>query len=70
MAVPVLALVMALASAAPFGLSTSLQHLVSSRLHETAPHRLMLVLLRTPLWVLGMSLSVVAFVLHAVALSK
>jgi hypothetical protein len=65
----VVALGAALASAATFGLSTSLQHLVTSRVTETRPHHLLPSLLRTPLWVCGMSLSVVALTLHAVALS-
>ena len=69
MAGAVVALGAAFASAATFGLSTSLQHLVSSDVTETRSDRLLAHLLRTPLWVLGMSLSVVAFVLHAVALS-
>lgn len=63
------ALVLAVGAAATFGLSTSLQHLVSSRLGTSRPDRMMLTLIRTPTWVLGMSLSVVAFVLHALALS-
>jgi hypothetical protein len=67
--VPVLPLGLAAASAATFGVSTSLQHAVSSRLEASPAHRLMLTLLRTPTWVAGMSLSVAALALHAVALS-
>jgi hypothetical protein len=69
-ATQVVALGAALASAATFGLSTSLQHLVTSRVTETRPDHLLARLLRTPLWVCGMSLSVVALTLHAVALSE
>lgn len=58
----------ALASAATFGLSTSLQHHVSSSTLVRGPHRLLLHLVRSPRWVAGMSLSVGAFALHAVAL--
>jgi hypothetical protein len=66
---PVVALCAAVASAATFGLSTSMQHLASSRIAGAPPHRLLMTLLRTPLWVLGMTLSVIAFALHALALS-
>jgi hypothetical protein len=69
-ATQVVALGAALASAATFGLSTSLQHLVTSRVTETRPDHLLARLLRTPLWVAGMSLSVVALTLHGVALSE
>lgn len=69
MALPVLPLGLALGSAATFGLSTSLQHLTSSRLKGTRTHSMLASLLRTPLWLAGMGLSVVAFVMHAIALS-
>ncbi|GAA2143924.1 DMT family transporter [Nocardioides koreensis] len=60
----------AAASAATFGLSTSLQHLVSSSVEDLRPDRLLVTLVRTPLWVLGAALSGAAFGLHAVALSR
>ena len=60
----------AAASAATFGLSTSLQHLVSSSVEDLRPDRLLVRLVRTPLWVLGAALSGAAFALHAVALSR
>lgn len=69
MALPVLPLGLALGSAATFGLSTSLQHLASSRLKGTRTHSMLASLVRTPLWLAGMGLSVVAFLMHAVALS-
>lgn len=69
MTFPVVALLLAVASAATFGLSTSLQHLASSRLGRVRADRLLLDLVRTPTWVIGMGLSVIAFVLHALALS-
>lgn len=59
-AVPPLGL--ALGAAATFGLSTSLQHLASSRLGGSSTVGLMASLVRTPLWSAGMGLSVVAFV--------
>jgi hypothetical protein len=65
----VLPLGLALASAVTFGLSTSLQHLTSSRLKGNRTHSLLASLVRTPLWLAGMGLSVVAFVMHAIALS-
>lgn len=64
-----LAIGAAFASAATFGTSTSLQHLVSSGLTETRPAHLLARLVRTPVWVTGMLLSVAAFALHAVALA-
>ena len=69
MALPVLPLGLALVSAATFGLSTSLQHLTSSRLTGARTHSMLASLVRTPLWLTGMGLSVVAFVVHALALS-
>lgn len=69
MALPVLPLGLALGSAATFGLSTSLQHLTSSRLKGTRTHSMLASLVRTPLWLAGMGLSVIAFVMHAIALS-
>ena len=60
----------AVASAATFGMSTSLQHLVSSNAEDLRPDRLLLTLLRSPLWLLGAALSAAAFGLHAVALAQ
>jgi hypothetical protein len=68
-ALPVLPLGLSLGSAAAFGLSTSLQHLTSSQLKGARTHSLLASLVRTPLWLAGMGLSVVAFVMHAIALS-
>jgi hypothetical protein len=68
-ALAVLPLGLALGAAATFGLSTSLQHLTSSRLRGTRTHSMLASLVRTPLWMAGMGLSVVAFVMHALALS-
>lgn len=64
----VLAIMLALGSAATFGLSTSLQHLASSRLAGRTTRSLLASLLRTPTWLLGMALSVAAFGMHALAL--
>jgi hypothetical protein len=69
MALLVLPLGLALGSAATFGLSTSLQHLTSSRLNGTRTHNMLASLVRTPLSLAGMGMSVVAFVMHAIALS-
>lgn len=66
----VVALVAAAVSAAAFGLSTSLQHLVSSRLDHTRSRHMLASLVRTPLWLLGIALSLGAFALHALALAE
>lgn len=67
----VLALVAAFASAATFGLSTSLQHRVVEATESSTEFgaRFLARLARRPSWVIGICLSVAAFGLHAVAIS-
>lgn len=67
----VLPLMAALGSAATFGLSSSLQHRVVGTT-DAATHAgamLLIRLLRSPSWVIGITLSVGAFALHAVAIA-
>lgn len=66
-----LALTAAVASAATFGLSTSLQHRVAGATNAVADSGAMLLarLVRRPSWVVGLALSVVAFCLHALAIA-
>lgn len=67
----VLALLAAFGSAATFGLSTSLQHRVVGSPDSAGESGALLLarLLRRPSWVFGIALSVVAFALHAVAIT-
>ncbi len=64
----VVAVVVALCSALTFGLSTSLQHRAATALSGVTPRRLLGRLVRRGEWQLGISLSVLAFGLHAWAL--
>jgi hypothetical protein len=67
-----IALVLAVGAAAVYGAATALQHhAASSPESPTAPHaRLLARLWRRPGWLLGLSLSGVAFALHVAALHQ
>lgn len=60
----------ALTSALTFGLSTSLQHRAATSLAGVAPRRLLAQLVKHPHWRVGITLSIAAFGLHAVALGS
>jgi hypothetical protein len=68
--VTVLAVTLALLSAATFAFSTSVQHQAAEKAPKSAESVLALLayLIRRPPWLLGQLLATVAFVLHAVAL--
>ncbi|MCL3839029.1 DMT family transporter [Aeromicrobium duanguangcaii] len=68
---PTLAAALALSSALGFAFSTSFQHLAAGRVHLTVTHPLMVLLqlLRSPRWLVGSTIGLVAWFLHAVALN-
>jgi hypothetical protein len=68
--VTVLAVTLALLSAATFAISTSVQHQAAEKAPESARSTLALLgyLVRRPLWLLGQVLATCAFALHASAL--
>ncbi|GAA2092395.1 DMT family transporter [Aeromicrobium tamlense] len=68
---PTLAAVLALSSALGFAFSTSFQHLAAGRVQLTVTHPLLVLLqlLRSPRWLAGSSIGLVAWLLHAVALN-
>lgn len=68
---PALAATLALCSALGFAFSTSFQHLAAGKVHVTVTHPLLVLLqlLRSPRWLAGSSIGLVAWLLHAVALN-
>lgn len=68
---PTLAASLALCSALGFAFSTSFQHLAAGRIQLTVTHplRVLLQLLRSPRWLVGGSIGLVAWILHAFALN-
>ena len=68
---PALAATLALLSALGFAFSTSFQHLAAGRVQLTVTHPLLVLLqlLRSPRWLAGSSIGLVAWLLHAVALN-
>lgn len=68
---PTLAAAFALCSALGFAFSTSFQHVAAGRVHLTVTHPalVLLQLLRSPRWLAGSSVGLVAWFLHAVALN-
>jgi len=68
---PALAATLALCSALGFAFSTSFQHLAAGRVQLTVTHPLLVLLqlLRSPRWLAGSSIGLVAWLLHAVALN-
>jgi hypothetical protein len=68
--VTVLAVTLALLSAATFAVSTSVQHQAAEKAPESAQSTVALLgyLVRRPLWLVGQALATCAFILHASAL--
>ncbi|WP_286929138.1 MULTISPECIES: DMT family transporter [Aeromicrobium] len=68
---PTLAALFALCSALGFAFSTSFQHLAAGRVHLTVTHPLLVLLqlLRSPRWLAGSTIGLMAWLLHAVALN-
>src|SRR5688500_10049652 len=68
---PTLAALFALSSALGFAFSTSFQHLAAGRVHLTVTHPLLVLLqlLRSPRWLAGSTIGLMAWLLHAVALN-
>ena len=68
---PALAATLALCSALGFAFSTSFQHLAAGKVHVTVTHPLLVLLqlLRSPRWLAGSSIGLVAWLLHAIALN-
>lgn len=68
---PTLAAALALGSALGFAFSTSFQHLAAGRVQLTVTHPLLVLLqlLRSPRWLAGSTIGLVAWLLHAVALN-